>query len=258
MKTSFPPTSSRWSPRARSWACWRSTTVRALDPDADWLDFLDTLAGEASIAIDSAQLFNNLKRSNDDLVGAYDTTIEGWSRALDLRDKETEGHTLRVTEVTVALARLAGMSEAQIVHVRRGALLHDIGKMGVPDHILLKPDQLTEDEWEKMRRHPGFAYDLLHPIEYLRPALAIPRFHHERWDGTGYPDGLAGDTIPLEARLFAVADVWDAVTHDRPYRPAWPEDDAIQHIRDGSGNHFDPQAVELFFHFLGQDQRHAA
>ena len=229
-----------------------------LDPDAGWLDFLDTLAGQASIAIDSAQMFHDLQRSNLDLLQSYDTTIEGWSNALDLRDKETEGHTRRVTEMTVALAGLAGMPEAEIVHLRRGALLHDIGKMGVPDHILLKPSELTEYEWVKMRQHPVFAFELLHPIEYLRPALAIPHYHHERWDGKGYPYGLKAEAIPVAARLFAVVDVWDAVTHDRPYRPAWPEDKALQHIRDGSGSHFDPQAVELFLQLLNRDQRSAA
>lgn len=229
-----------------------------LEPDAEWLEFLDALAGQASIAIESAQLFDNLQRSNTRLVGAYDATIEGWSRALDLRDKETEGHTLRVTEMTVALAGLAGFTDEQLLHVRRGALLHDIGKMGVPDHILLKPEALTDDEWEKMRLHPVFAYELLHPIDYLHLALAIPHYHHEKWDGTGYPDGLAGEAIPLEARLFAVVDVWDAITHDRPYRPAWPEEQAIQHIRDGAGGHFDPQAVELFLEYLNQTKRAAA
>lgn len=221
-----------------------------LSADEGWMEYLETLAGQAAIAIDSGRMFHNLLRSNQDLVMAYDTTIEGWSRALDLRDKETEGHTLRVTEMTIALARMAGIPEPEIVNVRRGALLHDIGKMGVPDHILLKPEKLTKAEWEIMRMHPVFAHDLLSPIEYLRPALDIPHYHHEKWDGTGYPEGLKGEEIPLPARLFAVVDVWDAITSDRPYRPAWPREEAIEHIRGGAGSHFDPMAVDLFLEFL--------
>ena len=181
--------------------------------DQDWKDFLEMMAGQAAITVDNAELFGNLQRSNFDLALAYDSTIEGWSHALDLRDKETEGHTQRVTEVTLRLARAAGITESELVHVRRGALLHDIGKMGVPDYILLKPDKLTDEEWVEMRKHPVFAYELLSPIAYLRPALDIPYCHHEKWDGTGYPRGLKGEQIPLAARLFAVVDVWDALRY---------------------------------------------
>jgi HD-GYP domain-containing protein (c-di-GMP phosphodiesterase class II) len=230
----------------------------AFTPDQRWLDYLDTLAGQAAIAIESGRLFHNLLQTNLDLVQAYDTTIEGWSRALDLRDRETEGHTQRVAQMTVALARRAGIPEAEIVHIRRGALLHDIGKMGVPDRILLKPDQLTEEEWTVMRQHPVFAFELLHPIEYLRPALEIPHYHHERWDGTGYPEGLEGEEIPLAARLFAVVDVWDAITHDRPYRPSWSVAEAKRHIGEDAGKHFDPRAVELFMALLDQSEEIAA
>ena len=212
----------------------------------EWLGFLEALAGQAAIAVDNAHLFDSLQRSNAELVMAYDATIEGWSRALDLRDKETEGHTQRVTEMTVKLARAAGMSEAEIVHVRRGALLHDIGKMGVPDAILLKPGKLTDEEWVLMRRHPGLAYEMLSPIVFLRPALDIPYCHHEKWDGTGYPRGLKGEQIPLAARLFAVVDVWDALCSDRPYRAGWPEEKVREHIQAGAGAHFDPQSVEAF------------
>jgi putative nucleotidyltransferase with HDIG domain len=192
------------------------------------------------------EFFHRSQRTNVDLVLAYDTTIEGWSRALDLRDKETEGHTQRVTEMTQQLARHMGISEAELVHIRRGALLHDIGKMGIPDNILLKPGQLTPEEWEIMRRHPVYAHELLWPITYLRPALDIPYCHHEKWDGSGYPQGLKGDQIPLSARLFAVIDVWDALRSDRPYRPAWPEEKILDHIREGTGSHFDPRAVAAF------------
>jgi PAS domain S-box-containing protein len=217
-----------------------------VNPDPDWLAFLETLAGQAAIAIDSADLFDGLQRSNTELSIAYDATIEGWSRALDLRDKETEGHTERVTEMTLELARSAGISEEELVPIRRGALLHDIGKMAIPDSILLKPGPLDEREWEIMRQHPTQAFQLLSPIIYLRLALDIPYCHHEKWDGTGYPRGLKGDVIPLAARLFAVVDVWDALRSDRPYRAGWPEEKVIEHIQAGSGTHFDPHAVELF------------
>jgi PAS domain S-box-containing protein/putative nucleotidyltransferase with HDIG domain len=220
--------------------------------DDDRIGFVETLAGQAAIAIENSALQSDLQRTNAELIQAYEATIEGWSRALDLRDKETEGHTLRVTELTVDLARAVGMDDEAILHVRRGALLHDIGKMGVPDHILLKPGPLTEEEWAIMRRHPTFAYELLAPITFLGPALDIPYCHHERWDGGGYPRGLKGEQIPLAARLFAVVDVWDAIISDRPYRQALPHDAALAHIRAGAGAHFDPRAVELFL------ERHGA
>ncbi len=223
-----------------------------LNPDRDWLDFFDALAGQAAIAIDNSQLFNGLQRANVDLLLAYDTTIEGWSHALDLRDKETEGHTQRVTKMTLRLARMAGMTEAELVHVKRGALLHDIGKMGVPDSILLKPDKLTEEEWAIMRQHPQYAFEMLAPIAYLRPALDIPYCHHEKWDGSGYPRGFKGEQIPMAARLFAVVDVWDALRSDRPYRQGWPEEKVVEHIRAQAGTHFDPKAVELFFQVIGE------
>ncbi|MFH1185179.1 MAG: HD domain-containing phosphohydrolase, partial [Chloroflexota bacterium] len=221
-----------------------------LEPDQEWLDFLDSLAGQAAIAIDNVRLFEGLQRSNLYLTMAYDATIEGWSKALDLRDKETEGHTQRVTELTVQLARTMGLSDTELVHVRRGALLHDIGKMGVPDTILLKPDALTEQEWIVMKQHPVLAYEMLHPIGYLQPALDIPYCHHEKWDGTGYPRGLRAEQIPLAARIFAAVDVYDALTSDRPYRPAWTREKAIEHIRQGANIHFDPQVVEQFLRTL--------
>jgi len=217
-----------------------------LAPEPEWLDFMEALASQAAIAIDSATLFANLQRSNTELSQAYDATIEGWSRAMDLRDKETEGHTQRVANLTVRLARKTGISEDEIVHIRRGALLHDMGKMGVPDDILLKPGPLTDIEWIEMRRHPQYAYDMLSPIAYLRPALDIPYCHHEKWDGSGYPRGLKGEAIPLAARLFAVVDVWDALTSDRPYRKAWDREKVIEHIKSLSGTHFDPKVVKVF------------
>lgn len=214
--------------------------------DQEWRNFLDSLGWQTAIAVDNAMLFEKIQRSNFDLALAYDATIEGWSHALDLRDKETEGHTQRVTEMTVKLARAMQVSESEIVHIRRGALLHDIGKMGVPDSILLKPDKLTDDEWETMRKHPQYAYDMLVRIAYLHPALDIPYCHHEKWDGTGYPRGLSGIQIPLAARLFAVVDVWDAITSDRPYRKKWSKAQALEFIQEQIGKHFDPQVVDIF------------
>jgi PAS domain S-box-containing protein len=217
-----------------------------LSPDSEWMDFLQTLAGQAAIAIDNAELFEELQRSNVELTLAYDTTLEGWARALELRDYETEGHAQRVLEMTLRLARAMGMGDTELAHVRRGALLHDIGKLAIPDAILFKPGALAEDEWCIMCQHPVFAHELLSPIAYLRPALDIPYCHHEKWDGTGYPRGLQGEQIPLAARVFAVVDVWDALLSDRPYRPAWSEDKVLEYIRDQAGKHFDPQVVEMF------------
>jgi len=217
-----------------------------LAPSKDWVDFLDTLAGQAAIAIDNARLLADLQQSSSDLALAYDATLEGWSRALDLRDQETEGHSQRVTELTLQLARAMGVPDEELVHIRRGALLHDIGKMGLPDSILRKPGPLTRKEREIMRRHPVYANELLAPIAFLRPAQDIPYCHHEKWDGTGYPRGLKGEQIPLAARIFAVADVWDALRSDRPYRPAWTQAQARRYIREQAGRHFDPRVVEVF------------
>ncbi len=205
-----------------------------------------TLAGQAAIAIENATLLDSLQRSNSELSMAYDATIEGWSRALDLRDKETEGHSLRVTAMTLKLARAFGLSEDELAQVRWGALLHDIGKMGVPDGILLKPGALTDTEWVAMKKHPTFAYEMLFPIQYLRGALDIPYCHHEKWDGTGYPRGLKDSEIPLVARIFSVVDVWDALSSDRPYRSAWSEEKVRNHIHSLSGTHFDPHVVDIF------------
>jgi PAS domain S-box-containing protein/putative nucleotidyltransferase with HDIG domain len=220
------------------------------DPDREWLDLLEALAGQAAIALDNAGLFGDLQQSNTELVLAYDTTIEGWSRALDLRDRETEGHSQRVTEMTAELARRLGMNAADLAHVRRGSLLHDIGKMGIPDQILLKPGPLTDEEWEIMRQHPVYAYELLSPISYLRPALDIPYCHHEKWDGSGYPRGLKGEQIPLAARVFSIVDVWDALSSDRPYRRAWRPEKVRAYLQEQSGVHFDPGILRAFLDIL--------
>jgi len=219
---------------------------RAVEQDAEWRDFLEVLAGQLGIAIHNAALLSDLQHTTQALLRAYDATIEGWSYALDLRDRETEGHTQRVTELTLRLARALGLKGEVLVHLRRGALLHDIGKMGVPDSILHKAGPLSEEEWVLMRQHPVFAYEMLSRIEYLRPALDIPYCHHEKWDGSGYPRGLKGEEIPLAARIFAVVDVWDALTSDRPYRPAWTREQAIAYLREQAGKHFDPHIVEVF------------
>jgi PAS domain S-box-containing protein len=219
---------------------------KPFDPDAEWLNYFETLATQTAIGIESAALLENLQRSNAELMLAYDATIEGWSRALDLRDKETEGHTQRVADMALKLAERMGMSDAEKQDLWRGALLHDIGKMGVPDAILLKPGSLTEAEWVVMRRHPVYAYNMLAPIAYLRHAMDISYCHHEKWDGSGYPRGLKGEEIPLAARVFAVADVFDALTSDRPYRKAWPLEEVYQYIEDQSGKQFDPQVVRAF------------
>jgi putative nucleotidyltransferase with HDIG domain len=221
-----------------------------LHPDVDWLDFMETLAGQAAIAVENAILLKELQRTNFELTLAYNTTIEGWSRALDLRDRDTEGHTERVTDMTIKLARRLGLGEAELVHVRRGAILHDIGKMAIPDSILLKPGPLTSEEWEIIRQHPRYAFELLSPISYLGQAIDIPHYHHEKWDGTGYPAGLRDNQIPLHARLFAVIDVFDALTSHRPYRAAWLRQKALDYIRDQSGKHFDPAIVPEFLKSL--------
>ena len=211
---------------------------------------LATFANQISEAIKNAQLFNDLQRSNSELSLAYDATIEGWSRAMDLRDQETEGHTLRVTELTLNIARSMGLNEEELIQFRRGALLHDIGKLGVPDEILYKNENLTEAEWAIMRKHPVFAYEMLSSIAYLRPALVIPYCHHEKWDGNGYPRGLKGGQIPLAARIFAVGDVWDALTSDRPYRPAWTREKSLEYIQGQSGKYFDPEVVKAFMNIF--------
>jgi len=217
------------------------------------LELLSSFADQAAMAINNARLFDELQEANESLEAAneelqtaYEATLEGWVRALDLRDKETEGHTKRVTALTEELARKMDFDEEQLVHIKRGALLHDIGKMGIPDGILLKPGALTSDEREKMQEHPELAYTMLNPIKFLKPAIEIPYCHHEKWDGSGYPRGLRGDNIPLPARIFTVADVWDALTSERPYRKPMGTNEVRQHIRGEAGSHFDPQVVDVF------------
>lgn len=216
-----------------------------LEVDEEWMDFFSDLAGRIAVAIENAEMFDSLHKKSVELLCAYDDTIEGWSRALELRDRETMGHTRRVADLSCKIAQLFDMSGEDIVQMRRGALLHDIGKMGVPDRILHKPGPLDAKEWIVMKKHPEFAYQLLAHIEFLKSALDIPYCHHERWDGIGYPRGLAGTEIPLCARIFSVVDVWDALRSDRPYREAWTKERTIAHIRSCAGTLFDPDVVRV-------------
>jgi PAS domain S-box-containing protein len=212
----------------------------------EWMEFAEALAGQAAIAIENITLFQDLKKANIDLSIAYDTTLEGWSKALEFFDHDTEGHTRRVTELTMRLAAALRVPDAQLVHMRRGALLHDIGKMAIPGDVLNKNGELTDEETQIVQQHPQAAFKLLSPIPFLRPALDIPYCHHERWDGGGYPRGLKGEEIPLAARIFSVVDVWDALTSDRPYRKAWTRQATLDYIQAESGRFFDPDVVSVF------------
>jgi len=210
------------------------------------IDLCRTLAHQISLAVTNAQLHDSLLDANLDLAHAYDETLKGWALALEMRDHETRGHSDRVVQLTMRLAEKMGVPRDQWEHVRRGTLLHDIGKMGVPDSILQKRGPLTDQEWVVMRTPPQKARDMLGAIDFLAPALDIPYCHHERWDGTGYPRGLVGEEIPLSARIFAVVDVYDALTNDRHYRGACSREETIASIREESGRHFDPRVVEAF------------
>lgn len=229
---------------------WIETTARP---------FIDEPSGRQEFQATSRNITERkeaeeqLQRAHADLQDAYDRTIEGWVRALDLRDRETEGHTQRVTNMTEKLARALGYTNEEIVHIRRGALLHDMGKMGIPDEILQKAGPLTDDEWVIMRRHPEMAHRMLSKIQYLKEAITIPYYHHERWDGSGYPHNLKGEEIPLQARLFAVVDVWDALSSDRPYRKKMPQNEVIEYLQKESGRLFDPQVVEKFISLLATE-----
>ncbi len=228
------------------------------EPDDEWLDFLDALANKAAIALDYVSLFENLDHSKKEVIKAYDMTIEALALALDYRDHKTKGHSTRVTDLTLKIARIMGIRGDSLLHFRRGALLHDIGKLAVPDSILFKPGPLTENERMIIRMHPVIAYEMLSPISFLSTALDIPYCHHEKWDGTGYPRGLKGEAIPLAARIFAVVDVWDALKSDRPYRSALPDKTIFADIRSQSGKHFDPKVVEIFLFLQEGSTEHGA
>ena len=231
---------------------WLETSARAIfDPATDVITEIQTASRDIT---ERKKAEKALQEAHIDLQEAYDRTIEGWVRALDLRDRETEGHTQRVTELTIKVAETLGFSAEELVHMRRGALLHDMGKMAIPDEILQKPGPLNELEWEKMRQHPRYAYEMLSPITYLRPALEIPFCHHERWNASGYPRGLKGEEIPLSARLFSIVDVWDALCSDRPYRKKMPPKEVVRYLREKSGQLFDPKLVDVFLSIMETQQ----
>jgi HD-GYP domain-containing protein (c-di-GMP phosphodiesterase class II) len=215
--------------------------------DLETSSFMETVSQAAAIAMESSP--------NQELIQAYDDTLVGWINFLDLRDKETEGHTLRAQDITLQICSNYGFNSEELMHVRRGVLLHDIGKVGIPDAILNKPGALTEEEREVIKKHPVYAYQMLSPIGYLRPALDIPYCHHEKWDGTGYPRGLKGEDIPLSARIFAIVDVFDALTSDRPYRKAWTVEETVKHIREGAETHFDASIVEKCLELLVENHK---
>lgn len=227
---------------------WLETSARAI-LDADSKEVIEIQAASRDIT-ERKRAEEALHIAHDQLRDAYERTIEGWVRALDLRDRETEGHTQRVTEITIKVAKQLGLGEEELSHIKRGALLHDMGKIAIPDEILQKPGPLSETEWEKMRQHPMYAYEMLSPIAYLNPALDIPFYHHERWNGSGYPHGLQGEQIPLSARLFAIVDVWDALRSDRPYRKAIPREQVIDYLSENANILFDPELVDLFLNFV--------
>ena len=228
-----------------------------LAPDTGWIEFLQDLTGQAALAVDAATRAERRRRAYVELTQAFEATLEGWSRAVDHRDHETEGHSRRVTEMTTRLARELGVGDDQLVQVRRGALLHDIGKMGVIESILRKPGPLSDDEWVAIRTHPQRAVEMLAPIPYLRAAMDIPYCHHELWDGSGYPRGLKGEQIPLAARIFTAVDIWDALSHDRPFRAAWPREQVETHLRALAGTHLDPAVASLLLQTLAAETQNA-
>ncbi len=234
-------------------------SLSPLNPSDDWFEFLETLSSQIALAVEDLHYYAGMRQSLENLENAYDKTIEGWSKAMDLRDRETEGHTRRVTHLTLQLSEKFGFQQQDLQYIRWGAQLHDMGKLGIPDEILFKPGKLTEEEWVVMRLHPVFAYEMLQSIDYLKPALDIPYCHHEKWDGTGYPNGLQGEDIPLAARIFAVVDVWDALRSDRPYRASWPEARVMAYIQEQAGQQFDPAVVAAFMEYMAHDfqGRHA-
>ncbi|MBI1785586.1 GAF domain-containing protein [Candidatus Sumerlaeota bacterium] len=218
-----------------------------LDPDPDWVEFMEALAGQAAIAVDNASLFDDLQQDNTKLSFAYESTLEGWARTLDARNRRPVGHSQKLSHLAMQLAREVGLPDTDLITIRRGALLHDVGMLGVPEPILFKAEPLTTAEKEAIARHPALAFEWLSPVLYLRSALDIPHAHHEKWDGSGYPRGLGGEAIPLAARIFAVVDVWLALQSDRPDRKAWTEKQAREYLLAEKGKQFDPRIVDSFF-----------
>jgi HD-GYP domain-containing protein (c-di-GMP phosphodiesterase class II) len=219
---------------------------------AAWYEFrlFPTIDHHLVLFIWNINDYKNISSTISNIPFSIEKMIKGWSHALYLRDFETEDHTRRVVTMTMRLAARLGVPEQEMLHLRRGGELHDIGKIAIPDRILLKSGALDEEEWRVMHRHPIIAIDLLTSVPHLGRSLEIPRSHHEKWDGSGYPDGLTGEHIPLSARIFAFADVYDALTSDRPYRRAWSQADALQYISKQSGRHFDPSIMPVFIDML--------
>ncbi len=225
---------------------------QSTSPDDEWLDFLATVAGQAAVAIDSSGLFHDLQRSNAELSQAYDSAIESWAHVLELSNRESGAHAYRVVDLTLRLARAMGIEEENLVHFRRGALLHDVGKLGISETILNKPGPLSPEERQVLEGHSQLAYQLLSSVNYLAPALDIPHYHHEHWNGSGYPEGLREEQIPFPARLFAVVDVYDALTSTRPYRSSWTTRAALDYIEQNAGILFDPAVVKVFLRLMAE------
>lgn len=250
----FSNTSQNFSPESSplhsysSGSLYTATPPKKMSEPLDE-DFLDSLS--ESVVIKYPHLTEHLQQLTRQVTEIFDSFMQGWILALEIRDFETREHTERVTDLTLRLAQRMGVNGESYAYMRWGALLHDIGKIGIPDAILLKPGPLTKEEWAVMRQHPVYAYHMLAPVSFIGPAIEIPYLHHERWDGTGYPLGLKGEQIPLSARIFAIVDVWDALCSKRPYRDAWEREKILSHIREGSGKHFDPKVVEAFMELIG-------
>ncbi len=223
---------------------------KELDKEENWLAYLELVGNQAALALDKASVHGDLIDSHKYLINAYDETLEGWVKALELKDREIRGHSERVIDLTIRLAKKLGIEGEELTYIRRGAMLHDVGKLGIPDEILHKPGSLTDEEWVIMRQHPEMANELLSKIEFLRPSLDIPYYHHEKWDGSGYPKGIKGEKIPLAARIFAIVDVWDALLWDRPYRAAWSKEKAFNYLKEQSGIHFDPEITDTFLQMI--------
>ncbi len=229
---------------------------KAIDPETYWVDLLKLIAGLVAVAIDLQNLTNDLERSRKKIAVAFDGVIMGWATALELRGIEAEGHAIRTQDLASRLAEKIGISGSALEDIRQGSLLHDIGKMGIPDEVLLKGSILNAEEMKLVGRHPVDAFELLESVDVLKGALDIPLYHHERWDGEGYPYGIEGEEIPLSARVFAVVDVWDAMQTDRPYRKAFSRTEALGHLEGQAGKHFDPVVLKAFIEMLEEDQNH--
>ncbi|MCB1649101.1 MAG: HD-GYP domain-containing protein [Gammaproteobacteria bacterium] len=236
------------------WISFSDALVNVLFDDRERVAFFQSIKGWFFVVATSFLLFllirndvRRITRLNRKIVESYDQTVLGWISVMDVRHKETKDHTERVTKMAVTLASLCGIrGKSRLKRLERGAILHDIGKIGIADSVLTKPGALTEPEWEQIKQHPIIAYNILSGIKFLKRSLHIPYCHHEKWDGTGYPQGLRGKEIPKEARIFAVVDVWDALIHPRVYKDAWPEERVLQYLRDGSAKQFDPKVVDVF------------